>query len=131
MAGAVTWASMPTMFSEAQMNTALYPQIRYPLSPALSLRDACRKQGYDNTGARCPGCPLKDLCESEERWLVQKDRLDFGPFSLTQIKAQIQKGEIAGEHMIVDSDSGARKKVKDFPVSPLEEIEKSATRVSA
>lgn len=63
---------MRAMFREAQMNnTTPDPQLRYPLSPALSLRDACRKQGYDNTGARCPGCPLKNLCESEERWLVQ------------------------------------------------------------
>jgi serine/threonine protein kinase len=53
--------------------------------------------------------------DAQERWLIQKDRLDFGPFSLAQIRAQIQRGEIVGEHMIVDSDTGARKKVKDFP----------------
>ena len=52
--------------------------------------------------------------DAQERWLIQKDRLDFGPFSLAQIRAQIQRGEIVGEHMIVDSDTGARKKVKDF-----------------
>ena len=40
----------------------------------------------------------------------------LGPFSLAQIRAQIQRGEIVGEHMIVDSDTGARKKVKDFPL---------------
>ena len=54
--------------------------------------------------------------DAQERWLIQKDRLDFGPFSLAQIRAQIQRGEIVGEHMIVDSDTGARKKVKDFPL---------------
>jgi serine/threonine-protein kinase len=53
--------------------------------------------------------------DAQERWLIQKDRLDFGPFSLAQIRAQIGRGEILGEHMIVDSDTGARKKVKDFP----------------
>jgi hypothetical protein len=42
-----------------------------PLSPALSLRQACRKVGYDDGGKRCPGCPLKELCESEERWIVR------------------------------------------------------------
>jgi len=51
--------------------TAPDPRTDYPLSPALSLRDACRRTGYDNSGTRCPGCPLKALCESEERWLVQ------------------------------------------------------------
>jgi len=52
--------------------------------------------------------------DAQERWLIQKDRLDFGPFSLAQIRAQIERGEIRGDHMIVDSDTGARKKVKDF-----------------
>ena len=52
-------------------NTAPDPRTQYPLSPALSLRNACQKKGYDNSGTRCAGCPLKDLCESEERWLVR------------------------------------------------------------
>jgi serine/threonine-protein kinase len=64
--------------------------------------------------------------DNQERWLIQKDRLDFGPYSLTQIRAQIERGEILGDHMIVDSDSGARKKVKDFPA--LREFTKSSER---
>src|SRR5450432_1314365 len=64
--------------------------------------------------------------DSQERWLIQKDKLDFGPFSLAQIRAQIERGEIEGEHMIVDSDTGARKKVKDFPA--LKEFTKGAER---
>jgi eukaryotic-like serine/threonine-protein kinase len=64
--------------------------------------------------------------DNQERWLVQKDRLDFGPFSLAQIKTQIETGEIRGDHMIVDGDSGARKKVKDFP--GLQEFTKQAER---
>jgi hypothetical protein len=64
--------------------------------------------------------------DTQERWLIQKDKLDFGPFSLAQIRAQIERGEIEGEHMIVDSDTGARKKVKDFPA--LKEFTKVAER---
>ena len=64
--------------------------------------------------------------EAQERWLIQKDNLDFGPFSLAQVRAQIARGEIIGEHMIVDSDTGARKKVKDFP--PLREFTKTSER---
>ena len=48
---------------------------------------------------------------------MQKDKLDFGPFSMAQIRAQIERGEIAGEHLIVDSDSGERSKVKEFPAA--------------
>jgi Protein kinase domain len=64
--------------------------------------------------------------DAQERWLIQKDRLDFGPFSLAQVRAQISRGEILGEHMIVDSDTGARKKVKDFP--PLRDFTKTSER---
>jgi len=64
--------------------------------------------------------------ESQERWLIQKDRLDFGPFSLAQIRAQIGRGEILGEHLIVDSDTGERQKVKDFP--PLREFTRTSER---
>jgi hypothetical protein len=64
--------------------------------------------------------------DSQERWLIQKDKLDFGPFSLAQIRAQIERGEIVGEHMIVDSDTGARKKVKDYPA--LKEFTKNSER---
>jgi eukaryotic-like serine/threonine-protein kinase len=64
--------------------------------------------------------------DTQERWLIQKDKLDFGPFSLAQIRAQIERGEIVGEHMIVDSDTGARKRVKDFP--SLKELTKVSER---
>ena len=64
--------------------------------------------------------------DNQERWLIQKDKLDFGPFSLAQIKTQIETGDIHGDHMIVDSDSGARKKVKDFP--GLQDFTKQAER---
>jgi hypothetical protein len=36
-----------------------------------SLREACVKMGLDRDGARCPDCPLRELCESELRWLVK------------------------------------------------------------
>jgi serine/threonine-protein kinase len=64
--------------------------------------------------------------DAQERWLIQKDRLDFGPFSLAQIRAQIQRGEIIGEHMIVDSDTGTRSKVKDF--APLRDFARHSER---
>jgi hypothetical protein len=50
-----------------------------------------------------------------ERWLVQKDKLDFGPFSMQQVKAQLEQGIFGADHLIVDMDSGARVKIKDHP----------------
>jgi hypothetical protein len=55
------------------------------------------------------------MTDSDERWLIQKDRLDYGPFSLAQLMVQIERGAFGAEHLIVDIDSGERQKVKDHP----------------
>jgi hypothetical protein len=54
------------------MNTKLAPPAGvYPLSPALTLREACERTGSDDAGERCPSCPIRALCESENRWLIE------------------------------------------------------------
>jgi eukaryotic-like serine/threonine-protein kinase len=53
------------------------------------------------------------LTEEYERWLVQKDRLDYGPFSLAQVMAQMEKGIFTGDDVIVDVDSGDRQKIRE------------------
>jgi hypothetical protein len=55
------------------------------------------------------------ISEEYERWLVQKDNLDFGPFSLAQVMAQMEKGIFGGDHFIVDADSGDRQKIREHP----------------
>jgi eukaryotic-like serine/threonine-protein kinase len=55
------------------------------------------------------------ISEEYERWLVQKDNLDFGPFSLAQVMAQMEKGVFSADNFIVDADSGDRQKIKDHP----------------
>jgi hypothetical protein len=55
------------------------------------------------------------MADSDERWLIQKDRLDYGPFSLAQLMAQIERGAFGADHLIVDIDSGERQKVKEHP----------------
>jgi hypothetical protein len=50
-----------------------------PVNPAPHLGprplvEACRASGHDRAGARCPECPLRALCESEERWLVRREK---------------------------------------------------------
>ena len=54
------------------MNSDDYPgAIDWPAgSPPSTLREACRRAGLDRGGARCPDCPVRQLCESELRWLV-------------------------------------------------------------
>lgn len=55
------------------------------------------------------------ISEEYERWLIQKDNLDFGPFSLAQVMSQMEKGVFTGDHFIVDADSGDRQKIKEHP----------------
>jgi len=55
------------------------------------------------------------LTEEYERWLVQKDKLDYGPFSLAQVMAQMEKGIFTGDDVIVDVDSGDRQKIREHP----------------
>jgi hypothetical protein len=69
----------------------------------------------DTTGRPFDVAAAAGLSQEEARWLVQKDRLDFGPFSLAQLKAQIEQGVFRGDNLIVDMDSGERQKIIDHP----------------
>ena len=59
--------------------------------------------------------PVGGADDNVERWLVHKDGLDFGPFSMTQLRVQIERGEVLGEHVLMDNESGARCLVKEYP----------------
>lgn len=56
------------------------------------------------------------LADTTEKWLVNKNKMDYGPFSLADVLKQIDKGEIQHGAMIMDKDSGARMKVDDHPM---------------
>jgi eukaryotic-like serine/threonine-protein kinase len=58
---------------------------------------------------------LSAVDDQTERWLIQKDKLDFGPFNMREIRSQVEAGKIAGEHTIVDTETGERRRVKDHP----------------
>lgn len=51
------------------------------------------------------------LADSTEKWLISKNKLDYGPFSLAEIVKQIEKGDIVAGNIIQDKDSGARSEV--------------------
>jgi hypothetical protein len=54
--------------------------------------------------------------DAEEKWLVTKGKLDFGPFSFKTIKEQIQADQIEPGHVIIDNENGQRCKVEDHPL---------------
>lgn len=59
---------------------------------------------------------LKRVTENDApRWMVQKDRLDHGPFSGRELVQLIVKGEVLGTHGLLNMDTGERKEVREFP----------------
>ncbi len=59
---------------------------------------------------------LRTVEDSRERWLLQKDRLDYGPYRLAEVKEQIAQGKILGDHLLIDTENGERRAVKDHPL---------------
>ena len=63
---------------------------------------------------------LKDLLSKitendAPRWMVVKDKLDHGPFSGRELVNLILKGDVQGDHGLLNMDTGERKKVSQFP----------------
>jgi len=56
------------------------------------------------------------IADTTEKWLVSRNRMDYGPFSLAEVIAQIERGEVSAGHYIQDKDSGARTDVADHPL---------------
>jgi len=56
------------------------------------------------------------LADTNEKWLISKGRLDYGPFSLADVVDQIRSHEIVTGNIIVDKDTGSRCPVEDHPL---------------
>jgi len=60
------------------------------------------------------------LADDEERFLINKGSLDYGPFSFAQIVQMIETHEIVPGNDIVDKDTGDRCNVEEHPLlAPL------------
>jgi len=55
--------------------------------------------------------------EEDEKYLISKKGLDFGPFSMVEVKRQIASGEIQPSDVVVEIDTGKRTKVKAHPLT--------------
>jgi hypothetical protein len=67
---------------------------------------------------------LPPVSDADERWLVSKGKLDFGPFTVAHVIEQIQAGQILPGHVVIEKDTGARTAVEDHPL--LAEIVEAA-----
>jgi hypothetical protein len=75
-----------------------------PLTPSLGL-------------AGLPPRPGEKFDEEQERFLIQKeDKMDYGPFSMREVRAQIEQGKVHAEHNILDNETGDRRRIADHPL---------------
>ena len=59
---------------------------------------------------------LADVPDDDtEKWLVQKDRLDFGPFSLGELKQQLYKKDFTANEMVLDKETGDVIRIRNHP----------------
>jgi len=56
------------------------------------------------------------LADTEEKYLISKGRLDYGPFSLATIVEDINTNQVLPGHIIIDKDTGSRVNVEDHPL---------------
>lgn len=59
---------------------------------------------------------LSKITENDApRWMVVKDNLDHGPFSGRELVQLVLKGEVLGDHGLLNMDTGRRCKVREAP----------------
>ena len=56
------------------------------------------------------------LADTEEKWLISKGKLDFGPYNLVHIAEQIRSSDIVPGNIIVDNHTGERWNVEEHPL---------------
>jgi len=65
------------------------------------------------SGQQAAATPVAD---ADEKWLISKGKLDFGPFTLAHVMEDIRTNQILPGHVIVDKDTGERCKVEKHPL---------------
>jgi hypothetical protein len=119
--GVVGRALMPTPITRFPTPEAMMQALNAALgAPALEApppgAEAAAADTSPNVSARSfDVAAAAGLSHGEARWLLQKDRLDYGPFSLEQVKQQISDGHFRGDNLIVEMDTGDRQKIMDHP----------------
>lgn len=81
-----------------------------------SLASEIAAQGPASSSAGIDRALAAALADTTEKWLISRDRMDYGPFSLADVIAQIERGEVVAGQFIQDKDTGARTGVAEHPL---------------
>jgi hypothetical protein len=101
--GALQTAAVPTLATAPTLSD------QASLASSIAAADPAAGNGVDRALAAA-------LADTTEKWLIGKNRMDYGPFSLADVIAQIERGDIVAGNFIQDKDTGARGNVADHPL---------------
>lgn len=86
------------------------------MGPAVAVPSAPAAPDAQNSAMVDLGSLLAKISENDApRWMVQKDKLDHGPFTGRELVQAILKGDVRDEHGLLNMDTGERRKVRGFP----------------
>jgi len=86
-----------------------------PSLPSIDFMDAPKAAPAPQSAQVDIGALLKRITENDApRWMAQKDGLDHGPFSGRELVDLIVKGEVLGEHGLLNMDTGERRRVGEW-----------------
>lgn len=88
-----------------------------PMPAASASLPASVSTPLSGSGASNPaaGLPSALIDDDHERWLISRNRLDYGPFTFSDVVEQIRTDEIQPGNVIIDNDTGERCAVEDHP----------------
>jgi Protein kinase domain len=91
-------------------------------------REAARMSKEMAAAAHKPRRPSRvKVAETDARWLIHKDKLDYGPYTLAEIKQKIIAHEVVPGDIVIDQELGKRAEVDSHPL--LHSLVAEATRV--
>jgi serine/threonine protein kinase len=53
--------------------------------------------------------------DPKQRWMVARDKMDHGPFNARELIERLNVGGFAGEDLTMNTDTGERKKLREWP----------------
>ncbi len=53
--------------------------------------------------------------DPKQRWMVARDKMDHGPFNARELIERLNVGGFSGDDMTMNTDTGERKKLRDWP----------------
>jgi hypothetical protein len=109
--GAIQTSAVPTIATAPTLG-----EHQASLASEIAAQNAQTAAGSANAAPSIDRALAAALADTTEKWLIGKHRMDYGPFSLADVIAQIERGEVVAGNYIQDKDSGERTDIAAHPL---------------